>query len=107
MRIVVQLTEFLTKMRRNVVTVCCENGEDRAKLIQFLLDNGFRHGNSEWSRLLLAHHDADTKRGYHWSVVRISCGKNIEFRSETGLSDIPYDRIAYLIEPPVDIDDLV
>lgn len=99
-----QLTEFLDAFRAGSISVSCDNCNDRADVIQFLLDHGIPHGDSGWSKEILADPEADIKDGHYWPIVQCSNISNgIEFSSER-ISSVPYAEIVHLIEPGIDID---
>lgn len=104
----VSLDEFLDAFRTGRVSVYCDNGADRANVIQFLLDHGIPHGRSGWSRKILADPEADRKAGYDWRTISCSSiSGGIEFRKWRLSSTVSYDEISHLIDPVLDIDDLI
>ena len=103
-----ELTDFLTRFRRGDISILCENGVDRQKVIQLLIDNGIPHGSSGWSMKMLLDPEADKKEGDHWMCVKRGFNGGIEFTRGSRANSILFDRIAHLVCPtPPDLDDLI
>lgn len=101
----VSLDEFMDAFRAGRISVYCDNGTDRAEVIQFLLDHGIPHGGSGWSKKMLADPEADIKESYHWTVVMCSqMSGGIEFSRSRRSSTVSYAEIARLIWSGIDID---
>jgi len=104
------LDEFLDAFCAGRISVYCDNGSDRATVIQFLLDHGIPHGGSGWSEKMLADPEADIKESCHWPTVMCSSfSDGIEFSAARPSSAVLYDEIAHLIgsDIGIDVDDLI
>lgn len=103
-----ELIDFLSRFRRGDISILCENGVDRQKVIQLLLDNGIPHGSSGWSMKMLLDPEADKKEGHYWMCVKMGFLGGIEFTSRSRDNSILFDRIAHLVCPTsLDLDDLI
>lgn len=97
--------EFIQAFESNNITVECSSGEERAAVIEFLVENGVPHGCSGWSKKLM---ESTTIELSKWMVV--FCGSTgIEFQTMKRLDSIEFSDVSYLLgyQLTVPVDDLL